>query len=783
MEEHPEEPAGFGKKQVVGATAWLVLSSAAAILGLTASSDILTSASNSQAYRYGWLLLMTAAFAAVLAYGAHLARDSLGCALVFCSGKQDSTLYTAGIGLLLVLVAGVFVVNCLVMLLALKRTGNANSAEVPRGTQPSTLKDVSQRRKRLAACSGACLAVLVIPPLFFLTTILPNAYHLSPSDISKFMAENVTTAEVDNAWMVTKNIKLSDQVVLKVFPDTLMFYAFLEILAVISMAAVMFPPLGRWLHRKSDPMGFTRGETVTMFLFATLFFCWSWYWLMDHNYHAGKPQIQDSWYERVARTWGQLAILTMSLLLLPATKNSVWLQALGVTWERSLWMHRYLGGLCLLLMALHILSFWARFSQLKSFPYDAFAYIQYYSINHDLVNPSKPDYDNWTIAIMQLIAYPALFMVGISSLVRRKHWELFKYFHYVFVALIPALLLHSASAWYFLLGGIAFWLVDSAIRFSCVVNTAASLMPDGVTTHSAEGGIIELRMRWTHPEPGQFAWIKVPQISTWEWHPFSLSSTPYDGFAQVCIKNMGPDTFTDRLYKLGGDASSFDIQVDGPYGSPPDIQDHGALLLIAGGIGITQVHSLFRTVSQMVESGIEFPFLRSVHIVWIAKTTDLFEVFRASISESLKPTKIQFDATFFCTQTDITEPQDSPAVTQQEAGDEQASKSLFQSITDTIESLTGLDFDGDGAIGGQTAVEAVEAVESSPPSTELKFDPSIKVKAGRPIFEDLYDSSIAAAGESTVLVQVCGPDSMVLAAAKAAKDKEGIVFDNATFTL
>lgn len=467
-------------------------------------------------------------------------------------------------------------------------------------------------------------------------------------------------------------------------------------------------------------MGFSRGETVTMLLLGTLFILWGWYWFWDHNYHDGKSGIQDSWWERVARTWGQLAILTMSLLLLPSTKNSIWMQALGITWERSLWMHRYLGGLCLLLMSLHILSYWARFTELKSFPYDAFAYIQYYSINHGLVNPPKPDYDNWTIAIMQLLAYPALFMVGISSLTRRKHWELFKYFHYVFLALIPALLLHSASAWYFLLGGIIFWLVDAAIRFTSVVSTAASLMPNGVRTHHTEGGIIELRMNWVHPEPGQFAWIKVPQVSTWEWHPFSLSSSPYDGCAQMCIKNMGPDTFTDRLYKLGNVASSFDIQIDGPYGSPPDFGSHGALLLIAGGIGITQVHSLFRTVSHMVERGVEFPVLRSVHIVWIAQSMDLFSVFHESIAENLKHTKVEFGATFFCTQADSSEPQ---------------------------------------------------------------FDPNIELKTGRPTFEHLYDSAISKAGKSTALVQVCGPDSMVLAAAEAARGKERIVFDNAAFTL
>merc|ERR1719316_1008647 len=97
-------------------------------------------------------------------------------------------------------------------------------------------------------------------------------------------------------------------------------------------------------------------------------------------------------------------------------------------------------------------------------------------------------------------------------------------------------------------GAVAFWLIDFVIRFSTGVKPTKLL---SLQNHNdGELGVSELRFEKAFQEPGGYAFINVPAISTFEWHPFSLCSSPLDGYAQMCIKNMGPGTFTGKLNEL-----------------------------------------------------------------------------------------------------------------------------------------------------------------------------------------------------------------------------------------
>lgn len=48
-------------------------------------------------------------------------------------------------------------------------------------------------------------------------------------------------------------------------------------------------------------------------------------------------------------------------------------------------------------------------------------------------------------------------------------------------------------------------------------------------------------------KPGQYAFINIPEISRWEWHPFSIASSPNNDFMVFMIQNSGD--YTDKLLK------------------------------------------------------------------------------------------------------------------------------------------------------------------------------------------------------------------------------------------
>jgi hypothetical protein len=92
-------------------------------------------------------------------------------------------------------------------------------------------------------------------------------------------------------------------------------------------------------------------------------------------------------WERLARTLGQLGNVVMGLLVLPCSRNSALLGAMGVSWERALRAHTFLGYLFLLTALAHMSSWWLAWPGYGLFPAELLPF------------PSKYDPDNWAIGL------------------------------------------------------------------------------------------------------------------------------------------------------------------------------------------------------------------------------------------------------------------------------------------------------------------------------------------------------------------------------------------------
>ncbi len=105
-----------------------------------------------------------------------------------------------------------------------------------------------------------------------------------------------------------------------------------------------------------------------------------------------------------------------------------------------------------------------------------------------------------------------------------------------------------------------------------------------------------IRKKSFHFKPGQFAWItiwKTPFSDT--EHPFSISSSSeHPEEISFTIKDLGKFTSTIKNMKAGQD-----VYVDGPHGAftidrYPEAKN---LIFIAGGIGITPIMSMMRSMA------------------------------------------------------------------------------------------------------------------------------------------------------------------------------------------
>ncbi|CAM6117656.1 unnamed protein product [Calypogeia fissa] len=115
---------------------------------------------------------------------------------------------------------------------------------------------------------------------------------------------------------------------------------------------------------------------------------------------------------------------------------------------------------------------------------------------------------------------------------------------------------------------------------------------------------------------GMYMFLKCPDISPFEWHPFSITSAPGDAYLSVHIRTLGD--WTTALRNLFQEASggkkrlqtvnnwglsgelvqnvSFPkVCIDGPYGAPAqDYLKYDVLLLVGLGIGATPFISILK---------------------------------------------------------------------------------------------------------------------------------------------------------------------------------------------
>jgi predicted ferric reductase len=100
--------------------------------------------------------------------------------------------------------------------------------------------------------------------------------------------------------------------------------------------------------------------------------------------------------------------------------------------------------------------------------------------------------------------------------------------------------------------------------------------------------------------PGQFAWFKVG-VSPWSMreHPMSFaSSAEHPEILELGIKEAGDFTRTIGTIERGTE-----VYVDGPHGSfSCDFHDTPGFLFVAGGIGVTPILSMLRTLADRADS-------------------------------------------------------------------------------------------------------------------------------------------------------------------------------------
>jgi NADPH oxidase len=154
---------------------------------------------------------------------------------------------------------------------------------------------------------------------------------------------------------------------------------------------------------------------------------------------------------------------------------------------------------------------------------------------------------------------------------------------------------------------------------------------------------------------GQWLFLQVPSVSKYQWHPFTITSCPYDPYVSVHIRQVGDFTraLGDAVGAGGAQAKLYEgvdplgmyevalqngqqmpeLRVDGPYGAPAeDVFNNEIAVLIGTGIGVTPWAAILKNIWHLRNGPNPPTRLRRVEFLWICKDTNSFEWFQTLLS-------------------------------------------------------------------------------------------------------------------------------------------------------
>ncbi|KAI9668683.1 MAG: hypothetical protein M1829_005296 [Trizodia sp. TS-e1964] len=335
---------------------------------------------------------------------------------------------------------------------------------------------------------------------------------------------------------------------------------------------------------------------------------------------------------------GMLAVSMIPWIIALSMKANLISIMTGIGHERLNVLHRWAGYICLFLSLVHTVPFYLQ----QVWDRDGAAVFQAYFDNTGTVI-----YGSGIACLVPL----TWLCVASLPFFRSKMYELFVLLHGPISVLFLGLLFWHCNryltSWNHLFATLAIWISSYLLRFIFYLNwtnprrfswligdeAALTLLPENAVKIT-----IPTQMRW---RAGQYVYLRMPGISIFENHPFTIASLCSDDFPST----YGPEYkdmilvfrtfsgFTARARETAlakGPSHTYRAFLDGPYGGMHRRLDaFDTVVLIAGGSGITAIIShLLELVKRMRDSK---AVTQNVHVYWAIKRPEAIDWYREEL--------------------------------------------------------------------------------------------------------------------------------------------------------
>jgi len=219
------------------------------------------------------------------------------------------------------------------------------------------------------SCGYSFVFALWYPVMIFACVSLPTWW----SGLTKSTIQSYQQDRPDKLFGHYWATALGSHLVLKLFPDILLYYGAIYLVSVVAFTAQYVPALRSVLHSRWKFLaGYSIGEFSLVILLIALLISDFLYWYFEHGWQLTAVSAYTR-AERGARSTGQVANLVAGLLLLPVSRNSVLEQGAGCVLGGADQVPSVPGGLLLMLIVSHAFLWWKVFAEQGTFPHDIFA--------------------------------------------------------------------------------------------------------------------------------------------------------------------------------------------------------------------------------------------------------------------------------------------------------------------------------------------------------------------------------------------------------------------------
>ncbi|PPQ96953.1 hypothetical protein CVT26_005975 [Gymnopilus dilepis] len=386
----------------------------------------------------------------------------------------------------------------------------------------------------------------------------------------------------------------------------------------------------------------------------------------------------------IARTAALVLHVDVIFILLPVCRNFVSLLRRTplndiIPFDKNLTLHKATAWSMVIGTVVHIVAHMVNFYKLSLLagPSPGKRFLAFLGANF----VTGPGVTGWIMtAALGIMVYFA------REKQRRAHFERFWYSHHLFIVFFINWQLHGMFCmikpdrppycsyntigvfWrYWLVGGVI-WIFERILR---EIRSRHVTYIHKVIQHPSNVMEIQIKKEKTTTRAGQYIFLSCPEISYFQWHPFTLTSAPEEDYISVHVRVVGDFTtalakalgcdFPQKGDKSGkgdkGDAPAGGkvvntkanpnpllrtlprVMVDGPFGSASeDFLKYETVLLVGAGIGVTPFASILKSIWYRMNNlnNSKPTRLSKVYFTWVIRdygTAEWFHSLLAAIEE------------------------------------------------------------------------------------------------------------------------------------------------------